>query len=271
MPAIDVRDVSVHYRVPHERIRTFKEFAIKWIRGRVEYHTVRALSDVTVRVEPGEVVAIIGRNGAGKSTLLKVISRVLRPTRGTAQTVGRVAPLLELGAGFDVELTGRENIFLNGALLGRTHREMRERVDRIVEFAELEDAIDAPLRTYSTGMTARLGFAIATDVEPDILLIDEVLAVGDLGFQEKCHERVSAFRTQGATMILVSHSPATVEALCSRVIWLDHGRVVADGPTATVLPAFVASAKGHAPPPEDGAGRDRTTTSPQGVAAREAS
>jgi ABC-type polysaccharide/polyol phosphate transport system ATPase subunit len=264
MPVIDVRDVSVHYRVPHERIRTFKEFAIKWVRGRVEYHTVRALSDVTVRVERGEVVGIMGRNGAGKSTLLKVIARVLRPTRGSVSTLGRVAPLLELGAGFDMELTGRENIFLNGALLGRTHREMRERLDGIIEFAELEDAIDAPLRTYSTGMMARLGFAVATDVEPDILLVDEILAVGDVGFQLKCHERVTAFRRQGVTLILVSHAPATVEALCSRVIWLDHGRVAGDGPTATVLPAFVSAATGHAPAAEDGC--DRPAAPPRDVA-----
>jgi ABC-type polysaccharide/polyol phosphate transport system ATPase subunit len=263
-PVIDVRDVSVHYRVPHERIRTFKEFAIKWIRGRVEYHTVRALSDVTVRVNRGEVVGILGRNGAGKSTLLKVIARVLRPTRGTVQTSGRVAPLLELGAGFDVELTGRENIFLNGALLGRTHREMRERVDRIVEFAELEESIDAPLRTYSTGMMARLGFAIATDVEPEILLIDEVLAVGDLGFQQRCHTRIDWFKRQGATLVLVSHAPATVEALCSRVIWLDHGRVAQDGPTATVLPAFVSNAMGHGPPAEGGC--DHSTPPPRDMA-----
>jgi ABC-2 type transport system ATP-binding protein len=250
MQVIDVRDVSVRYRVPHERIRTFKEFAINWIRGRVVYQTVNALSDATLQVNRGESIAIIGRNGAGKTTLLKVIARVLRPTRGIAKTRGRVAPLLELGAGFDQELTGRENIFLNGALLGRTHREMSERAQRIIDFAELAEFIDAPLRTYSTGMMARLGFAVATDVDPDILLVDEVLAVGDIAFQQKCHERITEFRRGGATLVLVSHAPGTVESLCSRVVWVDHGRIVADGPTAEVLPAFISNATPSAVPVE---------------------
>ena len=239
---IDVRDVSVHYRVPHERIPTFKEFAITWMRRRLVYEEFHALSHVSLSVRAGEAVAIIGRNGAGKTTLLKVIARVLRPTGGTAQVRGRVAPLLELGAGFDHELSGRENVFLNGALLGRSRREMRQRFDAIVEFAGLGDFIEAPLRTYSTGMVGRLGFAIATDVEADVLLVDEILSVGDFEFQKKSFERITAFVRAGATFVLVSHAPEMVKKLCTRAIWIEGGRVVADGPAGEVVEAFTSSA-----------------------------
>ena len=239
---IDVRDVSVRYTVPHERIPTLKEFAVRWLRGRVEWREFQALTDVSLRVARGDSIGIVGRNGAGKTTLLKVIARVLRPCVGTVRTVGRVVPLLELGAGFDPELSGRENIFLNGAMLGHTTRYMAERFDAIVGFAELEEFIDAPLRTYSTGMVARLGFSIATDVEPDVLLIDEVLSVGDIGFQQKCAERMDRFRTQGVTFVLVSHSMETVARLCARALWLEGGRVAHDGPARDVAAAFGAAA-----------------------------
>jgi ABC-2 type transport system ATP-binding protein len=244
-PAIELRDVTVHYRIAHERIPTFKEFAIKWLRGRVVYDDLRALSHVDLRVQAGESIGIIGRNGAGKTTLMKVIARVLRPTEGTVRVVGRVAPLLELGAGFDMELSGRENVFLNGAILGRSRREMQQRFDAIVEFAELQQFIDAPLRAYSTGMVARLGFAIATDVEPDILLIDEILSVGDIDFQRRCTERIAAILRRGATFVLVSHSPDAVLQLCRRVVWIEHGQVMAEGPAQEVVDAFL----GHATPP----------------------
>ena len=237
---IDVRDVSVHYRLPRERIPTFKEFAIKWLRRSVVYDELMALSHVDLRVRRGESVGIVGRNGAGKTTLMKVIARVLRPQEGTVVIRRAVAPLLELGAGFDMELSGRENIFLNGAILGRSRREMTSRFDRIVEFSELGDFIDAPLRTYSTGMVGRLGFAIATDVEPDILLVDEVLSVGDIEFQHKCSERIQQMLRGGTTLILVSHSPEAILQLCASAVWLDHGRVVANGPAREVLEAFMS-------------------------------
>lgn len=240
MLAIDVRDVSVCYRMPVERIPTFKEFAIKWLRGRVRFRHLMALSEVNLQVRQGERVGIIGRNGAGKSTLLKVIARVLRPTTGTVLLRGFVAPLLELGAGFVPDLSGRENVYLNGSILGRSRKHMHQRFADIVAFAELEDFIDAPLRTYSTGMITRLGFSVATDVDPDILLIDEVLSVGDLQFQRKCQERIQSFRQSKTTMILVSHAPQTVRLLCDRTVWLDHGKIVADGPSEDVLTRFLA-------------------------------
>ncbi len=240
MPLVELHDVSVHYRVPRERVPTFKEFAIRWLRRNLVFADLRAVSHVSLRVGRGEALGIVGRNGAGKSTLLKVIARVLRPTEGTVDLRGCVAPLLELGAGFDLELTGRENVFLNGACLGRTRRDMVKRFDEIVDFAELRDFIDAPLRTYSTGMLARLGFAVATDVDADLLLVDEVLSVGDFEFQHKCMERIRTFRKEGASLILVSHSPDVVRSLCERVIWIDSGRVVAHGPADEVLAAFLS-------------------------------
>jgi ABC-type polysaccharide/polyol phosphate transport system ATPase subunit len=240
-PAIEVDHVSVRYVIPHERVPTLKEFAIKWLRGRVVWREFQALADVTLHVQRGEALGIIGRNGAGKTTLLKVIARVLRPGVGTVRTRGRLVPLLELGAGFDPDLSGRENVYLNGALLGHSRRYMTQRLPEIVDFAGIEQFIDAPLRTYSTGMVARLGFAIATDVEPDILLLDEVLSVGDVEFQRKCTERMARFRQQGVTFVLVSHSLSTVAGLCSRVVWVDEGRVRADGPAVEVLRAFAAA------------------------------
>jgi ABC-type polysaccharide/polyol phosphate transport system ATPase subunit len=239
-PVIDLRGVTVHYRLPHERVHTFKEFAIQWLRGRVVYEDLRALAGVHLQVKRGDAIGLIGRNGAGKTTLMKVIARVLRPSEGSVAIRGLVAPLLELGAGFDTELTGRENVFLNGAILGRSRKEMVQRFPGIVEFSGLGHFIDAPLRTYSTGMVARLGFAIATDVQPDILLLDEVLSVGDLEFQQKCTQRIEEFLAGGATLILVSHSPEAILQLCRRVVWLDAGQVVADGPAAQVVEAFVS-------------------------------
>ena len=245
--AIDVRDASVSFRLPRERVSTFKEFALDWVRGRVVYEELRALSHVSFQIRRGESVGIVGRNGAGKSTLLKVIARVLRPTEGSVEVSGEVAPLLELGAGFDPELSGRENVFLNGAILGRNRKDMLARFSAIVEFAELADFIDAPLRTYSTGMVARLGFAIATDIDPDILLVDEVLSVGDIGFQQKCIERIHRFLDGEPTFVLVSHSGDLVKSLCARAIWLDHGKLVADGPAAEVVEAFEADTTGRVP------------------------
>ena len=220
-------------------MRTFKEYLIQWLRGRVITEELRALSHVNLEVRRGESIGIIGRNGAGKTTLIKVIARVLRPTSGSVEVQGLVVPLIELGGGFDPELTGRENVFLNGAILRRSRKEMESRLPAIIRFAELEHFVDAPMRTYSTGMFARLAFAVATDLEPEILLLDEVLSVGDIEFQQKCVARMGEFLARGATLVLVSHSPQSVLELCQRVIWLHEGRVVADGPASEVVRAFV--------------------------------
>lgn len=217
--------VSVRYRVPRERISSFKEYAIRFLQRRVSHDEFWALDDVTLHVRAAEVLGLIGRNGAGKSTLLKVISRVLRPTRGRVWIRGRVAPLLELGAGFHYELTGRENVFLNGALLGYGRAQIQIRFEEIVEFAEISDFIDAPIRTYSTGMIARLGFSVATAFQPDILIVDEVLSVGDEYFQKKCEARIRSFRENGVTILLVTHSMDLAAKLCDRVAWLEHGRL----------------------------------------------
>jgi ABC-2 type transport system ATP-binding protein/lipopolysaccharide transport system ATP-binding protein len=226
---IRLDDVSVRYRVPHERIPTIKEYAIRWLRRRISYQDFWALRSVTLEVHRNEVLGIIGANGAGKSTLLKVVARVLQPTSGRVRLWGRVAPLLELGAGFDPELTGRENIFLNGTILGFSRNDIAGRIDRIVEFAGLEEFIDAPLRTYSSGMFARLGFAVATDIRPEILIIDEILSVGDASFQAKSAERMHALLGNGTAVLLVSHDLEAVQRLCHRVIWLRRGEVAAAG------------------------------------------
>jgi len=223
---IRLEDVTVRYRVPSERINTFKEYAIRWIQGKLSSREFQALENVHLDIKPGEVFGIIGNNGAGKSTLLKVVARVLFPNTGRVRVRGRVAPLLELGAGFHPELTGRENIFLNGAILGFNRKEINQNFQRIVDFSELGSFIDGPMRTYSSGMWARLGFAVATDVRPDILLVDEVLAVGDESFQHKCNDRITRFREKGTTILMVSHNMAQIQSMCQRVAWLDHGKVI---------------------------------------------
>jgi ABC-2 type transport system ATP-binding protein len=226
--------VSVCYRAPNERVSTFKEYAIRWVQGRISHGLFWALNDINLEVHRGEAFGIVGHNGAGKSTLLKVIARVLRPTHGRVRVFGRVVPLLELGAGFHPELSGRENIILNGAIFGFTQTEMAKKVDRIIDFAELQKFIDAPMRTYSSGMWARLGFAVATDVEPDILILDEVLSVGDEAFQRKCLARIETFRQKQATILLVSHNTTLIEQICQNAVWLDHGVVKAVGDAKTV-------------------------------------
>jgi ABC-type polysaccharide/polyol phosphate transport system ATPase subunit len=236
--------VSVRYRAPKERVSTFKEYAIRWLQGRVEHTYFLALNQIDLEVHKGETMGLIGHNGAGKSTLLKVIARVLRPTLGRVQVRGRVVPLLELGAGFHPELSGHENIILNGAMLGFTRQEMEEKVSRIVDFSELGDFIDAPMRTYSSGMWARLGFAVATDVNPDILILDEVLSVGDEAFQRKCQARIAEFRDKGATILLVSHNTALVEQMCQRAAWLDHGQLRVFGEAMEVAHAYRESQVG---------------------------
>jgi ABC-2 type transport system ATP-binding protein/lipopolysaccharide transport system ATP-binding protein len=235
---IHLDSVSVQYRLPEERIGTFKEYAIRFIQRRVRYKSFWALHGVNFHVNKGEIFGVIGRNGAGKSTLLKVISRVLVPTEGRVWIQGRVSPLLELGAGFHPELTGRENIFLNGTLLGHSRREIEDHLEEITDFAELGAFIDAPLRTYSSGMVARLGFAVATTWKPEILILDEVLSVGDEAFQLKCQRRMEGFRADQVTSLLVTHSMPTIEALCTRVAWIDHGVVKAIGMPDEVIKAY---------------------------------
>jgi ABC-2 type transport system ATP-binding protein len=236
--AVQLDGVSVCYRVPHERIPSLKEYVIRRIRGRLKHQDFWALQEVNLSIRKGEFFGIVGRNGAGKSTLLKTVARVLRPTRGRVFVRGRVVPLLEMGAGFQYELTGLENIYLNATLLGHRRSEIDDALDGIMKFAEIGDFIDAPLRTYSTGMMMRLGFAVATAWEPDVLLIDEILAVGDEMFQRKCLDRILSFRAKGTTVILVSHHLAQVHSLCSRIAWMDGGAVRMVGDPVPLLAAY---------------------------------
>jgi ABC-2 type transport system ATP-binding protein/lipopolysaccharide transport system ATP-binding protein len=231
--------VAVRYRAPEERLGTLKEYAIRRLQRRVRFTDFYALDGIDLQVRRGEIFGIIGRNGAGKSTLLKVVSRVLVPTRGRVYTGGHVSPLLELGAGFHPELTGRENVMLNGTLLGHSSRELEQRMDSIIDFSELGNFIEAPLRTYSSGMAARLGFAVATAWRPEILLVDEVLAVGDEAFQRKCQIRMEEYRASGSTILMVSHGMQTVRSLCDRAAWLQQGRIVTSGPAADVVQAYL--------------------------------
>jgi ABC-type polysaccharide/polyol phosphate transport system ATPase subunit len=237
-PTIILEDIAVRYRMPAEKITSLKEYVVRWLRRRVTYRDFWALQGVSLKLHRGESVALIGPNGAGKSTLLKVVARVLHPTRGRVRVRGRVAPLLELGAGFNPELTGRENVFLNSAVLGFSQRDVAARFDRMVDFAGVGPFIDLPLRTYSTGMVMRLGFAVATDVAPEVLIVDEVLAVGDAEFQKKSSERLEAFRAAGATILMVSHNLPSVLHLCQRAVWLDHGQVRAIGPVEDVAAQY---------------------------------
>jgi ABC-2 type transport system ATP-binding protein len=237
-PAIQLENISVCYRVPTERISSFKEYLIRRLKRQIGYKQFWALKKIDLEVYPGQVLGVIGPNGAGKSTLLKVVSRVLRPTGGRVRVRGRLAPLLELGAGFDFELSGRENIFLYGAILGFTHRDIRERLERIVAFAGLAEFIDLPLRTYSTGMVSRLGFAVATDVRPDILIVDEVLSVGDAEFQKRSQARIKQFKQAGSTILLVSHNLMTMKAICEQTVWLDHGHIQAMGRTTEIIEQY---------------------------------
>jgi ABC-2 type transport system ATP-binding protein/lipopolysaccharide transport system ATP-binding protein len=238
-----LENVSVVYRSPSERIDKFKEYLIRKLQGKIKHNTFCALQDLNLAIYRGEVLGLIGNNGAGKSTLLKVIARVLRPTRGRVMIKGRVAPLLELGAGFHPELSGRENVYLNGAILGFSRQEMQDKFQQIVDFAELWDFIDAPMRTYSSGMWARLGFAVATDVQPDILIVDEILAVGDENFQRKSYDRIQQFREQGTTILIVSHSMGTIESMCHRAAWLSHGKLCGLGEPVEVIRLYRESQK----------------------------
>jgi ABC-2 type transport system ATP-binding protein len=234
--AISVRGVSKRFKLTHERYPSLKERVIHF--GRVPSEDFWALRGIDFEVPDGATVGLLGHNGSGKSTLLKCIAGILRPTEGEIATRGRVAALLELGAGFQGELTGRENIFLNGAILGMSRKELARRFDEIVAFAELEEFIDTQVRFYSSGMYVRLGFAIAVNVEPDILLVDEVLAVGDELFQRKCLDRVGEFQRQGRTIVVVSHSAGLIQQIAHSALVLDHGQLVAAGDPAESIRVF---------------------------------
>jgi ABC-type polysaccharide/polyol phosphate transport system ATPase subunit len=238
---IILENVSVRYRLPKERIRTIKEYAIQSLWRRVDYEEFWGLTDISMQVAEGETLGIIGCNGAGKSTLLKLVAGIIKPVDGRFWSDGKVAPLIELGAGFDTELTGLENIYLSSSILGVSRAAMQPRVPEIIEFSGLQEFIDSPLRTYSTGMMVRLGFAIATACDPEILLLDEVLAVGDANFQQKSFARINSFRESGATTLLVSHDLGKVKELCHRTLWLDRGKVAALGETGEVVALYEAA------------------------------
>lgn len=235
---IHLEHVGVRYQAPADQTRSLKEYVVRRLKGQPVTAAFWALRGVSLEIRRGESVGIIGRNGAGKSTLLKTISRVIRPTSGRVWVRGRLAPLLDVGAGFHPELTGRENVYLNATLLGHPRREVDERLATIAAFSELEAFFDAPVRTYSSGMVARLGFAVATAWNPDVLLLDEVLAVGDERFREKSAQRVAEMREQASTVLLVSHGMDTIQALCHRAVWLDQGKVRADGAPADVIALY---------------------------------
>jgi ABC-2 type transport system ATP-binding protein len=240
-PAIEINDLSLAYRLPRHPASSVKEFAILSLKRQVAYESLWALRDVSLTVQPGELFGVVGPNGAGKSSLLKVIARVLPPTRGRVIVRGLVAPLIALGTGFHSDLTAQENIVLHGAILGRPPVEVRRRIPAIAEWAGLEDFLDVPLRTYSSGMLARLAFAIATDVTPDVLLVDEVLAVGDEQFRERSEARIDELMRGGAAVVLVSHALEYVRTLADRAIWLDAGQVRATGDPNDVVDAYLGA------------------------------
>ena len=224
-----------------ERLDNLKEYFIKLMRGQLMFQEFLALKQVNLQVKKGEAWGIIGTNGSGKSTLLKLICGILKPYKGTVEIKGTIAPLIELGAGFDGELTARENIFLNGAVLGHSERFMKEKFNEIVDFAELWDFLDMPIKNYSSGMAARLGFSIATVVQPDILIVDEVLAVGDYAFQQKCETRMQSMLNQGTTLLYVSHSIESVRNLCTKALWIDKGNVKMSGDVMEVSQRYMES------------------------------
>ncbi len=235
---IEVSDVTMRFRMNTDKIMSLKEFVTTALRGKLQYEEFTALNRVSFTVERGETLGLVGRNGAGKSTLLKVISGILRPTEGSVQCHGNVVPMLELGSGFDMELTGRENIFLNGSILGYSEQFLKDKYDEIAEFSELGKFLEMPIRNYSSGMLARLAFSIATVVHPEILIVDEILAVGDAAFQAKSRQRMMELMGGGTTVLFVSHSLEQIRQMCSRVVWLDQGTVKMVGPAQEVCDAY---------------------------------
>lgn len=237
-PMIEASHVTMRFRMNNDKILSLKEFVTTALRGKLEYNDFTALEDVSFTVNKGETLGLIGRNGAGKSTMLKVISGILKPTEGSVVTYGNVVPMLELGSGFDFDLTGKENIFLNGAILGYSEEFLKEKYEEILDFSELGDFIHTPIRNYSSGMLARLAFSIATVVKPEILIVDEILSVGDAQFQEKSRARMMELMGGGTTVLFVSHSIEQIREMCNRVLWLEQGKVKAIGPAGEVCDAY---------------------------------
>ena len=239
--AIKVNDISMMFNKSSEKIDSLKEYMIKLAKRQLMFDEFWALQNISFEIKKGEAVGIVGLNGSGKSTLLKTIAKVLKPTKGEVEVVGTIAPLIELGAGFDSNLSARENIFLNGAVLGYNRTQMREKFESIMDFAELWDFVDVPIKNFSSGMVARLGFSIATSNMPDILIVDEILGVGDYKFQRKCEERMSKIIDNGATIVFVSHSIEQVREVCSRAIWLEKGHMLMDGSVDEVCDKYSES------------------------------
>lgn len=238
---IDVDNVTIRFNKSTEKIDNLKEYFVKLIKRELMFQEFIAVRDVSFKVRKGESWGIIGSNGSGKSTLLKAISGIIKPYKGVIHVNGTVSPLIELGAGFDGNMTARENIFLNGCVLGHSEKYMQEHFDEIVEFAEIGDFLDSPIKNFSSGMAARLGFSIATIVSPDILIVDEVLAVGDMKFRKKCEQRMTEVLSGGTTLLYVSHNLGEIRRLCDHVIWLNKGNVVAIGDTEEICNQYEAS------------------------------
>lgn len=237
---IQVDDVTMRFRMNNDRILSLKEFVTTALRGKLEYNDFTALNHVSFNVKKGETLGLIGRNGAGKSTMLKLISGILKPTEGSVSIYGSIVPMLELGSGFDMDLTGRENIFLNGAILGYSEGFLKSKYDEMVAFSNLGQFIEMPIRNYSSGMLARLAFSIASMVEPEVLIVDEILSVGDAYFQEKSKTRMLELMGGGTTVLFVSHSLNQIREMCDRCIWLEHGQIKAVGPAKEVCDAYAA-------------------------------
>ena len=238
MPIVSVKNISLKFKMEQNRANSLKEFCVRWLKRDLKSEDFWALTDVSFDVEKGDVIGIIGHNGAGKSTLLKVISGIMKQTKGTIEAHGNIVPMLELGSGFDMELSGRENIYLNGAILGYSEEFLNEKYDEIVAFSELGNFIEAPLRTYSSGMLARLAFSVACIVEPEILIVDEILSVGDADFQEKSRARMMQLMTGGTTVFFVSHSLKQIREMCNKVVWLEHGKIQAVGKTGEICDKY---------------------------------
>lgn len=238
---VDVDNVTVRFNKANQKVDNLKEYFVRLIRRQLMFQEFIALKDVNLKIKKGEAWAIIGTNGSGKSTLLKVISRILKPYKGKVTVNGSIASLIELGAGIDPRLTARENIYLNGCILGYTKQYIDERFDAIVEFSELEDFLDSPVQNFSSGMKSRLGFSVATMVEPDVLIVDEVLSVGDVLFRKKCMNRMNEMLSRGTTLLFVSHNMATVKSMCDKAIWLNKGEVVMSGDMEEVCNEYTAT------------------------------
>ncbi len=240
--AVELRNVEMHFNMSKEKLESLKEYFLKLVKRQLMFEDFVALDNISLDIKKGDVFGIVGLNGCGKSTTLKVISGILKPTKGTVETQGVIAPLIELGAGFDMELTARENIYLNGSVLGFSKKFMDEKFEDIVEFSEMREFLDVPMKNYSSGMVARIGFAIATVTTPDILIVDEILAVGDFMFQQKCEDRINSMLKDDTTVIIVSHSIEQIERLCKHCVWLEKGKIKMIGDAQEVCDAYKNSA-----------------------------